>query len=663
MEKVSSLADMSVLTTLGTAEAMQTLEERWQGLGVTLDGVHANEKGTLFSPPISTDMHWVEALPALSLSEDEEDVPLKPSDADLVVGDTLGEGGMGIVQMALQVPLHRQVAIKRLRKEKKGRSETLSLLREAWVTGMLEHPNIVPVYTLGRDPAEKPVFVMKRISGVPWQDVMFDAEHPLRKQDGRSSLLWNLDVLMQVCRAVHFAHNKGIMHRDLKPSNVMVGEYGEVYVVDWGIALALEPHASLPLPTAVDVVKLEGTPAYMAPEMAAVVSSHIGVRTDVYLLGALLHEILTGGPPHSGTSLLAVLADALLSSPQTYPEHVPEALVVLCRKAMYADPKERFESAEAFRRAISDFLLQRDSIELTERSQHELEELQASVGQDAGQTDLRDLFYRLGELRVGFHQALLLWSENQAAQAGLRQCLVLTCKVMIADEYLESAERMFQEIDSPPEELRLALEDLRARKSLEQKRRQRLEMDMDRTIGRRTRRFSVTLMMLFLIPYFLSFGKLCSYFTYSFSIYVKQSIGETIFFIAFGIWARETMMKNAINRRVLVSIGMMNLMTWSWLLYVWWHKIPLEQVLTVHILLQSSVFGMLALLTELALLWSFLVGCLCFLGAGFWPSWVFEWIALSLGLGLAQAAFLWKPNEIHPRVQEFMERWSQHFSR
>lgn len=663
MGEIAYLADVSMLTTLSTDEAMETLAQRFEALGIAWGEVKANEKGTLFAVPASEDVHWLRSLPALSLVE-EKKIEGRASGGvtDLVVGEILGEGGMGVVRSALQVPLHREVAVKRLRVEKNSRAEILSLLREAWVTGMLEHPNIVPVYALGRDAEDRPIFVMKRIGGVPWQDLMFSPEHPYRIQDKRSSLLWNLDVLMQVCRSVHFAHSKGILHRDIKPSNVMIGEFGEVYLLDWGIALALSPHPSLPLPLAAEVARLEGTPAYMAPEMAAVHGERIGVQTDVYLLGGVLHEILTGKPPHQGPTLLAVLADAMISAPHTYASDIPESLVAICHRAMNADPAARFESVEAFRCAIADFLQQKNSIDLTEEAKKELQDLQGKMENEKEKTDLRSLFFRLGELRFGFHQALHLWPENREAAEGLRACMVLTCQVMIADAYLEAAEQLFNEIEQPPESLRAALEALREQKEQQEKHRMRLELDTDSTVGRRTRRFIVTVMAIFFVPFWLFFGQIFPLFSFQYTTYFSLVVGEIVFFGAFSVWARDTMTRNAINRRVLLAIWLFVLSGTLWFVYAWFWRMPIEQTLAVHLLLQSSIFGVLALLTELALLWSVGVGALCFVGVMLWPRWVYEWMALSLGAGLLQAAYVWKPKGPLSRIEQFLERWRTYFS-
>jgi serine/threonine protein kinase len=168
-----------------------------------------------------------------------------PAGAGVRLRGRLGEGGMGEVLLAEQVSMERDVAVKRLKPEARNDYSTLKLLQEAWVTGYLEHPNVIPVYDITVDAQGSPLILLKRIHGVAWGELMDDPETVRRRWGAADLLEWNLRVLMQVCDAVQFAHGRGIVHRDLKPENVMVGEHGEVYVVDWGIAVTLREDAGL----------------------------------------------------------------------------------------------------------------------------------------------------------------------------------------------------------------------------------------------------------------------------------------------------------------------------------------------------------------------------------------------------------------------------------
>ncbi|MEM9488267.1 MAG: serine/threonine-protein kinase, partial [Myxococcota bacterium] len=227
--------------------------------------------------------------------------------SQLILGDTIGTGGAGIVRQAEQVALGRTVAVKMLKPDKRGTTTAMDLLREAWVAGSLAHPNVVPVYDIGLDDSGAPLVVLKHIEGVAWSELIHDGAQ-VRERFGADDLLdWNLGILMQVLNAVRFAHSRGIVHRDLKPANVMIGEFGEVYLVDWGLAVSMRDDRSGRLPLARDATALAGTPCYMAPEMLGEGDNPITECTDIYLAGSILFEILVGRPPHVGNSSVAVV--------------------------------------------------------------------------------------------------------------------------------------------------------------------------------------------------------------------------------------------------------------------------------------------------------------------------------------------------------------------
>ena len=191
----------------------------------------------------------------------------KKADDALVFEGLLGEGGMGKVRLAEQRSMGRDVAVKGLRHEpREDKLHAHALLSEGWVMGALEHPNIPPVYDLMLDDNGSPLVLLKRIEGDEWLALMTD-EEAVQTRFGESLLTWNLSVLDTVCNAMNYAHSKGIVHRDLKPQNVMIGAFGEVYVLDWGIAVALkrDPHGKIPFIG--DTTQPAGTPCYMAPEL------------------------------------------------------------------------------------------------------------------------------------------------------------------------------------------------------------------------------------------------------------------------------------------------------------------------------------------------------------------------------------------------------------
>jgi eukaryotic-like serine/threonine-protein kinase len=207
-------------------------------------------------------------------------------------GDLIGKGGMGEVVLARDKRVGRDVALKRLRSAEPTDEEVARFLREARIQARLEHPAIVPVYELGRDSADRPYFTMKRLAGMTLTELVARREAPRQRL---------LRAFVDVCRAIDFAHARGIVHRDLKPSNVVLGEFGETYVLDWGVARVL---GDIPGVATADIDTLEGaagtgpcigTPGYMAPEQATL-PHNVGRAADIYSLGAILFEILTGEP-------------------------------------------------------------------------------------------------------------------------------------------------------------------------------------------------------------------------------------------------------------------------------------------------------------------------------------------------------------------------------
>ncbi len=258
-------------------------------------------------------------------------------------GAVIGQGGMGEVVSAHDRRIGRDVAIKRMRATAPTDDQTNRFLREARVQARLDHPAIVPVHELGVDAAGRPFFTMKRLAGVTLAQ--------------RISEAWSVQRLLRafadVCLAIEFAHTRGIVHRDLKPANIMLGDYGEVYVLDWGIARVLsEAEAPAePIDIAADIDTLEtatktgemlGTPGYMAPEQIR--GQAAMPKTDVYALGSIMFEILTGEALHPrGIQGLA----NTLATPQAMPsKRVPDETIApeldaACFTALAEDPHER----------------------------------------------------------------------------------------------------------------------------------------------------------------------------------------------------------------------------------------------------------------------------------------------------------------------------------
>jgi serine/threonine-protein kinase len=276
------------------------------------------------------------------------------------VGNVLGEGGMGVVRSCVDRRIGREIAVKSVKPGRGSQGDSgVRFLREACVQGQLEHPAIVPVYDLGRDPDGILYFTMKRIRGMTFErivDALRMGEEDAARQFTRRKLL---GAFASVCHAIDFAHVRGVVHRDVKPGNVMLGDFGEVYVLDWGLAKVVgAPDPRLPsgppLSSGSDPGgktvggATMGTPGYMSPEQAR--GETIDLRADVYALGAILFEVLALDPLHKhATSKIAI--DSTLAGIDARPSvraphlDVPPELDAVCVKATSLDPAERYASA------------------------------------------------------------------------------------------------------------------------------------------------------------------------------------------------------------------------------------------------------------------------------------------------------------------------------
>jgi hypothetical protein len=327
--------------------------------------------------------------------------------ADYDLLEKLGEGGMGVVYNARQASIDREVAVKMLRADMvQDESLRRKFLSEAAVTGELDHPNIVPIYDLGQNAEGALFYSMKKVQGTPWSDVIQER-----------SLLDNLSILMKVADAVAFAHARGVVHRDLKPENVMLGDFGEVLVLDWGLAVATDGHR--PTPNVATAFNIGGTPAYMSPELAVGPMERIGRHSDTYLLGAILYEIVTGRPPHTGRNARSCLTAAAKNI--IVPTEKRGELVDIARKAMATEPADRYPSVRAFQEAIHQYQAHTESIALGELAE---QQLQAAGTSGEYRDYARALF--------AFEEACVLWSGNEAARAGVSRAKLRYAAVALA---------------------------------------------------------------------------------------------------------------------------------------------------------------------------------------------------------------------------------------
>lgn len=330
------------------------------------------EAGSDGNAPEPDQMVTLAAAPAAwrTLSESTNLVPEDVSEryVDPVEHD---RGGMGRILIVRDERMNRTIAMKELAPALRTDDATLAgetprrisafevqrFLREARITGSLEHPSIVPVYEVGRRADGSHYYTMKLVRGRS----LFHAIHECKALRERLKLLPHV---IDLCQAIAYAHDKGIIHRDIKPSNVMVGAFGETVVIDWGLARVMDQEdpfaadlgtftetqlAGRPEDPRLTTAGLPvGTPHYMAPEQAEGRMSEVGPRSDVYALGVVLYEVLTGTTPFTGTTSRVVLQKVRVGQPPSVHAHepgIPPELAAICARAMARQPNQRYPSA------------------------------------------------------------------------------------------------------------------------------------------------------------------------------------------------------------------------------------------------------------------------------------------------------------------------------
>ncbi len=387
------------------------------------------------------------------------DLPPIPADSAPLRGEyklvrEIARGGMGQIYFGDDPQLERHVAVKVSSVSENG--EDPRFAKEAKVLAQLAHPNIVPIHNIGIDAQGRPFYSMKLVKGRTLQAVLNlvrDGDGAATKDYPRTTLL---TVFRKVCDAMMFAHSKGILHRDLKPENIMVGEYGEVLVMDWGLAKVLgeREEAASPVSLVNDTGdygmtmegEVMGTPQYMSPEQAHGMVAELDQRSDIYSLGGILYAILTLRPPIEGTTLDEVLTkvrkgsissmitrcggkgDMSVSAPNAMGVEVPHALQAVTLKAMATDRDRRYPSVEALAGDI-------------ERHQNGF----ATQAEDAGAWRLIRLWVARNKVLAGSAAAMLLvvggftgkvLSEGRRATRALRNLSELS--PLVAKEAEES---------------------------------------------------------------------------------------------------------------------------------------------------------------------------------------------------------------------------------
>lgn len=408
---------------------------------------------------------------------------------ELMTGDGLtlqaviAEGGMGLVHLASQQTIGREVAVKVPHPDRDDPLARQQLLLEGRVTGTLDHPNIVPVHDIAVDHEGRPMIVMKKIDGAGWDELLRDPDTVVSRYGARDLLEWHLRTLLSVSNAVRYAHSKGILHRDLKPDNVMVGEFGEVYVVDWGIAASFTGDIRLP-PAVADG---SGSPHYLPPEML-LTDTVLDPRTDVYLLGAVLFEIWVGYPPHA-----AYDSGDQATREVRIPASRSGELADVISRAMAPDPADRYPRVQELQAAIRLFLDHRSSTAITSDADAALTRLEALVASPEVADDpakRREVFNAFGVCRFGYEHALSTWNDNPRAYMGRQRALAAMVQFELKRGDPTAASQHLEAIDLPEPQLRervRAANDERNEEARQLDRLHRLGRDVDPRSGRRER--------------------------------------------------------------------------------------------------------------------------------------------------------------------------------
>jgi serine/threonine protein kinase len=299
------------------------------------------------------------------------------SGARYETGHEIGHGGMGVVMSAQQPAIRRQVAMKVMLGSDDENSR-LRFIEEAQITGQLQHPNIVPVHDLALDEQGRPFYTMKLVQGITLQRVIEGLANREPAIVAAYPLAALLTIYQKVCDAIAFAHSRGVIHRDLKPANLMIGDYGEVLVMDWGLARVLGAKER-DVPTAVTSARrdlsycygtiegvLLGTPQYMSPEQSRGETATLDARSDIFALGAILHQMLTLQPAFDGPDSETILDH--IRSGKTVPPHevaqvktlphcpnglVPQSLSAVVMKALQVKRERRYPNVEALQKDIA----------------------------------------------------------------------------------------------------------------------------------------------------------------------------------------------------------------------------------------------------------------------------------------------------------------------
>jgi hypothetical protein len=565
------------------------------------------------------------------------DAPELAEEGGLVLGDVLGVGGSSVVRSGVQKVLDREVAVKEGRRDLGRDDLDRVLFLEARVTGMLEHPNIVPVHDVVRGPEDQLRIVMRKVTGATWTTLLSDRDRARAVAGAIDLLEWHLRVVISVCNAVSYAHSVGIVHRDLKPDNVMIGAYGEVYVVDWGLAVTTRDDGPRFVPRGDRQHRMAGTPAFMAPEQVG--GQPITERTDVWLLGAMLYALVTGKPPYWGPVDAALVATIREARPPL-PERVPPGLAAIVRTAMSPDPADRYPSAEALRAAIERYLGHRGADALVAQARVQLDRLRQRLAEGADRLELYDLY---GQCRFGFEQALRAHPDRDDATTGREEAALAMARFELGRRDPDAASVLLAGLPAVPEDLSEALAALRRAREADHADVERLRRDQDPEVGRNAR-----VLVIATLSFVWTFFPLVAPFVeapLTGGTTYPQLLGVDVCFVtailASGLVFRRQLLATSFNRWMLG--GVLLVMTAQIALDsgTWIAGLDPERGHAFHLFLWFVVAAFCAMVLEARLALPALLYVLGFFVAVAWPRWVYPVISATNAVLLVVVLSTW----------------------
>jgi serine/threonine protein kinase len=388
----------------------------------------------------------------------------------------LGVGGMGTVYEGLQKSLNRSVAIKK----SKGDLDFLpQIYHEAQITAFLDHPNILTMHDFGIDQDGLPIQIMKKINGINWSTLLYDHKNAFWQdlhiqQDEDAKLLFHLDILTKVSQALDYAHENHVIHRDLKPENIMIGKFGEVFVLDWGIAIYVGPQEDIFIAQKQSNLKntLVGTPAYMAPEQLEI-NQVATTMTDVYLLGAILYEITHLQCLHQGNTIEEVFEHISNNQIPTLAPYLNHELKSLIYDSLHSNPQKRPINAHQFKKRLQQAIYSFKSRQLEIKGIKTLDKLKNTLTDPMKEELLDDYFDRARHYLKG---SLDLFEKNTIAQNALQELLSLWIDRCIQRREFRSAYRYLKELPIYEVEIEIAINEAQNQLELEKKELERLKI-------------------------------------------------------------------------------------------------------------------------------------------------------------------------------------------